>query len=241
MHEREVASLAGRFITYAALSLLVQPLAACSDPAPAPQVVEAANAVDAGQAEAEGGKLVLAFGDSLYAGYGVDQKQGFAAGLQRALGQAGIAARVHDAGVSGDTSAAGRQRLAFALDGLDRAPDLVIVGLGGNDMLRGLDPADTRANLDAILTELGKRGIDAVLTGMVAAPNMGRDYAASFNAIYPELAAKFDVPLYPFFLDGVIGRSDLMLPDGIHPNEKGIEAIVGKVAPLVEKRLADQG
>src|SRR3546814_4600086 len=106
--------------------------------------------------------------------------------------------------VSGDTSAAGLQRLAFTLDGLDRKPDLVIVGLGANDMLRGLSPRATRANLEAILTELKKRDIPTMLTGMVAAPNMGTDYAAAFNPIYPELAEEFGVPLYPFFLEGVI-------------------------------------
>jgi len=230
-------------INYAAMLLIVQSLAACSGPSETPQAVETRNTASAAPvAAAEGSedaRLVLAFGDSLYAGYGVDQAEGFAPALERALKARGIEARVHNAGVSGDTSAAGRQRLAFTLDGLDRPPDLVILGLGGNDMLRGLDPTDTRANLEAILTELQDRHIDVMLTGMLAAPNMGRDYAASFNAIYPALARKFDAPLYPFFLDGVVGHAELMLPDGIHPNARGIEAIVAKVTPLVQAELDD--
>ena len=142
------------------------------------------------------------------------------------------------AGVSGDTTAAGLARLAFTLDGLPRKPDLVIVGLGGNDLLRGLNPAQTRANLDAILTELDRRGIPAMLTGMLASPNMGADYVAAFNPIFPALARVHDTPLYPFFLDGVAGRPALIQPDGLHPNAAGIDVIVGKVAPAVTAALA---
>lgn len=188
---------------------------------------------------AEDAKLVLAFGDSLYAGYNLSQEEGFAPALERALTKAGIPARVHNAGVSGDTTAAGLQRLAFTLDGLPRKPDLAIVGLGGNDMLRGLNAAQTRANLTAICEELEKRGIPIILTGMVAAPNMGADYASAFNAIYPDLSKRFGAGLYPFFLDGVITDRALMLPDGLHPNAQGVEAVVAKVAPLVETRLKD--
>lgn len=182
-------------------------------------------------------KLVVAFGDSLYAGYNLGSGEGFAPTLERALGESGMKAQVVDAGVSGDTSGAGLARLAFALDGQPRKPDLVIVGLGGNDMLRGLSPDETRANLDKILAELKARGIPAMLTGMVAAPNLGRDYAASFNAIYPDLARKYDVPLYAFFLEGVIGQRQLMLADGIHPNAEGISKVVGGVAPMVAQAL----
>jgi acyl-CoA thioesterase-1 len=186
---------------------------------------------------AEDTRLVVAFGDSLFAGYGLAQDEGFAPALQRALEAQGLKAQVVNAGVSGETTAGGRERLAFTLDGLPRKPDLVIVGLGGNDMLRGLDPAQTRANLDAILAELKARGIATMLTGMLVSPNMGPDYAAAFNPIYPDLAKKYDLPLYPFFLHGVVGRRDLQLPDGIHPNAQGIKAVVQRIAPMVGREL----
>jgi acyl-CoA thioesterase-1 len=228
--------------SYAALLLLVQ-LAACSD-GQAPEnaaTVTAGNSNSQGTAErkgpAPGEKLVLAFGDSLYAGYGVQQNESFPFELERSLEARGIKAYVHNAGVSGDTTSAGLQRLAFTLDGLPRKPDLAIVGLGGNDMLRGLSPDMTRKNLDAILEEFEKRDIDVMLTGMIAAPNMGPDYAGKFNAIYPELAREYDAPLYPFFLDGVITDASLMLPDRIHPNPAGIDKIVEKVAPVVASAL----
>jgi acyl-CoA thioesterase-1 len=188
-------------------------------------------------AEAAESKLVVAFGDSLYAGYNLGATEGFAPVLERALKADGIAARVVNAGVSGDTSAGGRSRLGFVLDGLARRPDLVIVGLGANDMLRGLNPAKTRENLDAILGELKKRDVPIMLTGMVAAPNMGADYAGTFNSIYPELAAKYAAPLYPFFLDGVITNRGLLLGDGLHPNPAGVKAVVAKVEPLVASAL----
>lgn len=193
---------------------------------PAPPIAEAADT-----------KLVVAFGDSLYAGYNLAPGEGFAPVLERALKDRGIVAQVVNAGVSGDTSAGGRGRLAFVLDGLPRKPDLVILGLGANDMLRGLEPARTRENLDAILAELKKRGIFVMLTGMVAAPNMGSDYAFAFNAIYPDLAKKYGAPLYPFFLDGVITDQSLLLGDGIHPNPQGVKTVVGKIEPMVADAL----
>ena len=180
---------------------------------------------------------MVAFGDSLYAGYGIARNESFPSELQNSLRATGLKVRVHNAGVSGDTTAAGRQRLVFTLDGLPRKPDLVIVGLGGNDMLRGLSPEQTRANLAAILDELKKRDVPVMLTGMVAAPNLGRDYAAAFNPIYADLARKYDAALYPFFLDGVITDAKLMLADGIHPNERGIDKIVARVAPVAAKAL----
>lgn len=183
-------------------------------------------------------RLVVAFGDSLFAGYGLEQDEGLVPALERALKADGINARVKSAAVSGDTSAAGLQRLAFALDGLPRKPDLVIVGLGGNDMLRGLPPEQTRSNLVAILDTLKARGIPAMLAGMRAPPNMGADYVAAFDPIYADLAAEHDVPLYPFTLDGVIGKRDLMLADGIHPNPQGVEVMAKGFAPVVEKALA---
>lgn len=229
--------MAGRLMQYGALALFVH-LAACSDgaPPPPPPATKAERPKPA-TAPAADERLVVAFGDSLYAGYNLDQGKGLAPVLERALGARGIKARVINAGVSGDTSAAGLARLAFTLDGLPRKPDLMLLGLGGNDMLRGLSPTETRANLDAILTEAKKRGIKVVLTGMLASPNMGPDYAAAFNPIYPELARKYEARLYPFMLDGVIGQRVLLLPDGIHPNDSGVTVIVGKLAPLVADAL----
>lgn len=193
----------------------------------------AAQANAAVSAEVADARLVVAFGDSLYAGYGVLPQQSFPAQLQKALAARGVVATVRNAGVSGDTSSAGLRRLAFTLDGLDRKPDLVMVNLGGNDMLRGIDPRETRANLTAICEELKRRGIPILLTGMIAAPNMGRDYADRFNPIYADLAKQYDAVLYPFFLDGVVTDQQLMLPDRIHPNPAGLETIVTKVVPLV--------
>lgn len=182
-------------------------------------------------------RLVMAFGDSLYAGYNVKQDESFPAQLEKALSARGLNVQVHNAGVSGDTTAAGLQRLAFALDGLPRKPDLVILGLGGNDMLRGISPEQTQSNLKAILDELKKRDIPVVLTGMIAAPNLGQDYASKFNPIYPALAKQYDAGLYPFFLDGVITDKALMLPDGIHPNSKGIAKVVNGIDDMVASRL----
>ena len=221
---------------------LVHLAAGCSQPtddaSAAPNSTNAtASAPATPAAETGETKLVVAFGDSLYAGYNLAPGEGFAPVLERALKGRGIAAQVVNAGVSGDTSAGGRGRLAFVLDGLSRKPDLVIVGLGANDMLRGLEPSRTRENLDAILAELKKRGIPVMLTGMVAAPNMGADYAASFNGIYPDLAKKYGAPLYPFFLDGVITNQSLLLGDGIHPNPQGVKTVVAKVEPMVSAAL----
>ncbi|MDQ8755123.1 arylesterase [Sphingosinicella sp. LHD-64] len=186
------------------------------------------------------GRLVLAFGDSLYAGYQLRQNEGFAPALERALVARGVPATVVNAGVSGDTTASGLQRLAFTLDGLPRAPDLAIVGLGGNDALRGISPDETRRNLAAILTELRRRNIPVLLTGMMAPRNLGADYAARFDPIYPELARAFGTGLYPFFLDGVITRPDLLLPDGMHPTTQGIGVVVERMAPDVARRLDAQ-
>ena len=225
--------------------LLAAFAAACSPAAPEgetpPNAADAAVADDAAgaapQALAPDAKLVVAFGDSLFAGYRLGRGEGFAPALERRLAAAGLKTSVFNAAVSGDTTQGARQRLAFTLDGLPRKPDLVIVGVGGNDMLRGLGPEQTRANLEAILTELRTRDIPAMLTGMLAAPNLGAEYAAAFNPIYPQLAAQFDVPLYPFFLEGVIGQRGLMLPDGIHPNGEGVDAIASRVAPLVTRAI----
>lgn len=177
--------------------------------------------------------LVLAFGDSLTAGYGLDPGLGFAPQLQAMLRRHGIAARVADGGVSGDTSAAARARLGWTLDGLKEKPDLVIVELGANDMLRGVAVTETKANLDSILTELGRRRISVLLTCMRAVRNADPAYVRGFEAVFPDLAAKYHVPLYPFFLDGVALVDGMTLPDGLHPNFRGVKMIVGRtVGPV---------
>jgi acyl-CoA thioesterase-1 len=180
---------------------------------------------------------VLAFGDSLTAGYGLPPGQGFAPQLEDVLRRHGVPAIVTNAGVSGDTAAAGRARLKWTLDGLRQKPDLAIVALGANDMLRGLPPGRTRADLDAILAEFRKRGIKVMVAGMVAAPNLGRQYGAEFNSIFPDLARKYGAPLYPFFLAGVAGNPRLALPDKVHPNFQGIKRMVSGIAPAVLKAL----
>ncbi len=179
---------------------------------------------------------ILALGDSLAAGYGLPAEQGFVAQLQQALDAAGLAARVIDGGVSGDTTAGGLARLDWSLAD---DPDAVILELGANDGLRGLDPAATRANLDAMLGRLAAAGKPVLLAGMLAPPNLGPEYGAEFNRIYPELAASHGVLLYPFFLDGVAAEPALNQGDGIHPNEAGVRVIVERMLPEV-RRLIEQ-
>ena len=178
-------------------------------------------------------KRVLAFGDSLTAGFGLPAADALTAQLEKRLQADGFDVKVINAGVSGDTTAAGLARLGFTLDGLPRKPDLVIVGLGANDMLRGLSPAQTRANLQAMLDELKRREVRVALTTMMAAPNLGEDYARAFNPIYADLARSSGASLYPFFLEGVAGQPDKLLPDGMHPNAQGVEIIAKKIAPAV--------
>ena len=182
-------------------------------------------------------RTVLAFGDSLTAGYQLGPRDGFAPQLETALRATGRNVRVHNAGVSGDTTAQGRARLAWVLKGMKVKPDLAIVELGANDMLRGQPPATARANLDAILTELKKQRVPVVLAGMLAAPNLGPAYAREFNAIYPDLARKHDAALYPFFMNGVLGGAGLLLGDRIHPTKAGVAVIVRGIAPTVTRAL----
>jgi acyl-CoA thioesterase-1 len=220
------------FLVYGALLVAIQGLAACGNN-PVEEPTDIAVTAEAGTSD----KLVVAFGDSLYAGYQLAPNEGLAPQLQAALVADGIKARVHNAGVSGDTTAAGKNRLAFVLDNLERKPDLVVLGLGGNDMLRGIKPEQTRANLEAMLTELKRRQIPVVLTGMLSAPNLGADYARAFNPLYPEVAAQYGAKLYPFFLEGVVMDKNLMLNDNIHPNAKGVARVVEGLSPLVEAEL----
>ena len=182
--------------------------------------------------------MIWAFGDSLTAGYGLPPADGFTTQLQAALRRAGIAAIVRNGGVSGDTTAQGRARLLWGLRGLGTTPDLAIVELGANDMLRGLPPAQARANLDAILGELERRGIPVLLAGMRAAPNLGRDYARAFEGMYPALAARHGTTLYRFFVEGVAGNRALLQADGLHPNARGVRIIVDRIAGPVLRMIA---
>ncbi|HEX8380729.1 MAG TPA: arylesterase, partial [Allosphingosinicella sp.] len=180
---------------------------------------------------------VLAFGDSLTAGYGLPPAQGFAPQLEDMLRRNGVRAFVTNAGVSGNTAAQGRARLKWTLDGLKTKPDLAIVALGANDMLRGLPPRQTRADLDAIVTELKRRGIPVLIAGMLAAPNLGSRYMAEYNSIFPDLAREHGATLYPFFLAGVVGNPALALPDRVHPNFQGIKKMVSGITPTVLRAL----
>jgi acyl-CoA thioesterase-1 len=183
---------------------------------------------------------VLAFGDSLFAGYGVDQAQAYPAVLQNALRAKGINAAVTNAGVSGDTTAAGLQRFAFTLDAQDEVPDLVIVELGGNDLLRGLSPDETRDNLDAMLAELKSRNIDAMLMGMRAPPNYGPEFQAKFDGLYGDLAKEYDADLVPFFLESIYQSPELFQSDRIHPTAEGIEQLVAATMETVEGALPEK-
>jgi len=178
---------------------------------------------------------LLALGDSLTAGYGLSRQEGFVAQLQAALRARGIPATVLDAGVSGDTTAGGRARLDWAL--ADR-PDAAIVALGGNDLLRALDPASTYANLNDILTRLGQRNIPVLLAGMLAPRNLGQEFVTAFEGAYQRLAREHDVVFVPFFLDGVAGEPALNQPDGIHPNARGVAVMVERILPAVEQLLS---
>lgn len=228
------------FLSYGFCIAVLQLLIACG---PAPdeetrsiQEGETVSEKDAGPA-VEADLLVVAFGDSLYAGYGLNQDEGFAPELEKALKLKGRDVRVHNAGVSGDTTAAGLRRIDFVLDSLSKKPDLVILGLGGNDVLRGLKPSETRANMEAMVQKLKERDIPVMLTGMLAPPNLGPEFSDEFNIVYPAVAKKFDATLYPFFLDGLVGKPALLLPDGLHPSAEGIDVIVERIVPAVDSAL----
>ena len=196
-------------------------------------LVNVTSARNAGAAGA-GGLRLLVLGDSLVAGYGLAANEAFPEQLQQVLRAAGRQVTVINAGVSGDTTAGGLARLDWALT--DR-PDVVIVELGGNDALRGLPPEQTRNNLEGIIVKLRQAGADILLTGMLAPRNLGSEYYTKFDNLYPELATKHDLPLYPFFLDGVAGDPALNLEDGIHPNARGVAIIVTRILPYVEKLI----
>ncbi|MPY68822.1 MAG: arylesterase [Alphaproteobacteria bacterium] len=181
---------------------------------------------------------IVALGDSLTAGYGLPGKEdAYPARLEARLREDGFDVKVTNAGVSGDTAAGGRARLGWTLGGTK--PDIAIVALGANDALRGLPPGQMRENLDAIITAFRDAGAKVLLAGMMAPPNFGRDYAAEFNAVFPALAEKHDVPLLPFLLEGVAMQAAMNQDDGIHPNPEGVAIMVDRIAPYVVRLIQE--
>lgn len=215
-------------LRYGARRWFVNALAACATFLTV-QIV--ANVASADPAEIR----ILALGDSLMAGYGLEPGEGFTHQLESKLRAKGIKARVLNGGVSGDTTAGGLARLDWALG--DK-PDVAIVELGANDMLRGLDPKAAESNLDKILARLKRESIPTLLAGMRSFSNWGPEYAARFEKIFPTLAERHGADLYPFFLEGVIQVPALNLQDGMHPNARGVSVIVERILPQVERLIA---
>lgn len=219
------------------LVLLATPvlLAGCKNDAPvaeqSPVAVQTAAAPQADEL------VILALGDSLFAGYGLEPGQSYPAHLEAALKVRGIKARIVNAGVSGDTTAGGLLRTDFVLNDQARRPALAIISLGGNDMLRGVSPAETRKNLDALLAKFAAAKVPVLLLGMLAAPNLGADYAKAFNPIYPALAQKYGAGLVPFFLQPLVEKPQLVQADHIHPTLAGIDLLVGSTIDQVVKAL----
>lgn len=178
---------------------------------------------------------IVALGDSLTAGYGLPASAALPARLEQALRTRGRAVEVVNAGVSGDTAAGGLARLDWSVP---EGTDAVIVALGANDMLRGIDPAATRRALEEIVRRLRDRRIPVLLVGMRAAPNLGADYGRTFEAIYPALAEEYGLLLYPFLLDGIAAEAGLNQRDGIHPTAAGVAAMVERILPKVEELIA---
>ena len=220
--------------------ILAAALAACGTEtaeAPARQADEAPSVARPDVAVEGPERRILAFGDSLFAGYGVGEENSYPALLEDALREQGINARIANAGVSGDTSQAGAQRLAFTLDAQAEKPDLVILELGGNDMLRGVSPDQTRASFEAMLDELRQRDIPVLLMGMRAPPNYGPEYQTQFDGLYGELASEYDAELIPFWLEAIYQDPSLFQSDRIHPTVEGIEALVTDTADEVAAAL----
>ena len=220
-------------------------LAACGsteDEAPAP--AEAAQATPVGPeaaADPQGEAVhILAFGDSLFAGYGVEAGQSYPAQLEAALRARGINANIANAGVSGDTTQAGRDRLAFTIDGQPHKPDLVIIELGGNDLLRSIPPEQTRSNLRRMLEIAREKDVSAILFGMRAPPNLGEEFVSQYDAIYRELADQFDVPLVPFFLESIYRDPGNFQSDRIHPTATAIGTLVEDTADEVVAAIPEQ-
>ncbi|ANY19769.1 Arylesterase precursor [Tsuneonella dongtanensis] len=223
--------------------LALAALAGCSGEAPAPAPEASGTPVAAATAEVSGPEIRgLAFGDSLFAGYGLADPatQSYPARLEAALRGAGRNVRIANAGVSGDTTAAGRQRLAFTLDSQPEQPDFVILELGGNDLLRGLPPEQTRENLSAMLDELKTRGIPVILYGLQAPPNYGAEWQAKYDAIFPDLAKQYGATLVPFVTEEVFADPAMLQADRIHPTDKGVAALVDATAEKVAGALPDK-
>ena len=177
-------------------------------------------------------KNILAFGDSLTAGYGLGPGEGFTDQLERTLNEQGLNVKVANAGVSGDTTSGGLSRLEWVLASASDV-DLVILALGGNDALRGIQPEITRQHMDKMVSILKEKNIPTLIAGMMAPPNLGPQYGDKFNTIYSDMAKKYDVAIYPFFLDGVAGFLELNQNDRIHPNPKGVKIITEKMSPSI--------
>ena len=229
-----------QFVRLSIIPLLMA-LAACGQSAdPAPQEREVAPVAandDTPEIPVSGPeRRILAFGDSLFAGYGVGTENSYPAKLEAALRARGIDARIVNAGVSGDTSGAGRQRLPFVLDKQENI-DLVILELGGNDLLRGISPAETRANFEAMLAELRDRGIPVLLMGMRAPPNYGPEFQRDFDALYGDLAQEYGAELIPFWLETVYQRPELFQDDRIHPTEEGLQVLANDTVAEVAEAL----
>jgi acyl-CoA thioesterase I len=191
-------------------------------------------------ASAEAGqKRILAFGDSLTAGFGLAAEDALPAQLKKRLAADGHDAEVINGGVSGDTTASGLARLDYALSG--GGVDIAVLELGANDMLRGLPPAEARANLAKMIETFQSKGVTVILAAMVSSNNWGQAYRQDFDSIYPDLAAKYGVTMVPFFMEGVWGDPKLLIGDGLHPNPTGVAKVVTKIAPYVEKVLASMG
>ncbi|UXN61919.1 arylesterase [Phyllobacterium zundukense] len=180
---------------------------------------------------------VVGFGDSLMSGFQLPIQDSFTAQLEKALKDKGVNVTITNAGVAGETTTDGVSRLDWSVP---QGTDLVILEFGANDALRGIDPAISEKNLSDILEKLKQRNVQVILAGMLAPPNMGNDYAEKFNAIFPRLAEKYDVPLYPFFLDGVATVKSLQLEDGEHPNTEGVAKMVEGFLPLMEKTISQR-
>ena len=231
-----------QFVRLSIIPLLMA-LAACGQSAdPAPQEREVAPVAandDTPEIPVSGPeRRILAFGDSLFAGYGVGTENSYPTKLEAALRARGIDARIVNAGVSGDTSGAGRQRLPFVLDKQENI-DLVILELGGNDLLRGISPAETRANFEAMLGELRDRGIPVLLMGMRAPPNYGPEFQRDFDALYGDLAQEYGAELIPFWLETVYQRPELFQDDRIHPTEEGLQVLANDTVAQVAKALPE--